>query len=141
MLQAKNENFKEKVLEKLKGQEFMKLMGFNLTEIIAGQTSGEMEIGKQIEQQDGFVHGGAVATIADIVAGFAAYTLVDVEERVVTAEIKVSYFRPAKGDRIYAIGKVIKPGSKFHFCEAEVWVQTGEKHSLVAKATTTMAVV
>ena len=141
MLQAKNENFKEKVLEKLKGQEFMKLMGFNLTEIIAGQTSGEMEIGKQIEQQDGFVHGGAVATIADIVAGFAAYTLVDVEERVVTAEIKVSYFRPAKGDRIYAIGKVIKPGSKFHFCEAEVCVQTGEKYSLVAKATTTMAVV
>lgn len=141
MLQTKNENFKERVLEKLKGQAFMKLMGFNLIEIEAGTTYGEMEIDPQIAQQDGYVHGGAVATIADIVSGFAAYTLVGEEERVVTAEIKVSYLRPAIGDKIYARGTVLKPGSKFHFCESEVWVKKGEKESLVAKATTTMAIV
>ena len=141
MLQAKNEKFKERVIEKLKGQEFMKLMGFNLTDILAGETSGQMPIAKEIQQQDGYVHGGAVATIADIVAGFAAYTLVDEKERIVTAEIKVSYFRPAKGDRIYATGKVIKPGTRFHFCESEVWVQSGSDHLLVAKASTTMAIV
>ena len=141
MLQPKNEKFKERVLEKLKGQEFMKLMGFELTKIEAGRTEGIMPIVKHLEQQDGHVHGGATAVLADIVAGFAAYTLVKEEERVVTAEIKVSYYRPGVGEEIFAKGWVNKAGSKFHFCESEVWVKKGENEKLIAKATTTMAVV
>ena len=93
------------------------------------------------QQQTGLVHGGVTATVADIVAGFAAYTVVPEDHHVVTGEIKISYFAKGKGDRLHAIGKVIKQGRKLNFCEAEVWCLDGEKRTLIAKATTTMATI
>jgi acyl-coenzyme A thioesterase PaaI-like protein len=36
---------------------------------------------------------------------------------------------------------VIKPGRKVNFCEAEVWSVKGDERHLIAKATTTMAVI
>ena len=141
MFKVKNPKYKERVLEKLEGQHFMRHIGFELTQIEAGKTEGWMPFRKHLEQQDAFVHGGAIATAADIVAGFAAYTLVAENEYVVTAEIKVSYFRPAVCEKLMAKGYVIKPGNHFHFCESEVWAYSEEKEFMVAKATTTMAVI
>lgn len=119
----------------------MKLVGFDLNVIEAGTTEGWLTLKQEHQQQTGLVHGGVTATVADIVAGFAAYTVVPEDHHVVTGEIKISYFAKGKGDRLHAIGKVIKQGRKLNFCEAEVWCLDGEKRTLIAKATTTMATI
>jgi acyl-coenzyme A thioesterase PaaI-like protein len=36
---------------------------------------------------------------------------------------------------------VIKRGRKLNFCEAEIWAVDGSNRNLIAKATTTMAVI
>jgi len=141
MLKAKNPKFKERVLEKLKGQAFMRLMGMQIDSIEEGVVRGSVAFTDDLQQQDGIMHGGALATAADIVAGFAAYTLVEETERVVTAEIKISYLRAAKGAKIEAIGKVLKAGSRFSFVESELYAVDGDKRTLVVKANTTMAVI
>lgn len=117
----------------------MKLVGFELTVIEEGRTEGWLNLEQQHQQQTGLVHGGVTATLADIVAGFAAYTTVPEDQHVVTGEIKISYFSPGKGDRLQAIGWVVKQGRKMNFCEAEVWSWKGDEKRLIAKATTTMA--
>ncbi|MEJ7661404.1 MAG: PaaI family thioesterase [Hymenobacter sp.] len=38
-----------------------------------------------------------------------------------TPDLKVSYLNPGVGQRIKAIGWVLKAGRQLHFCEAEVW--------------------
>lgn len=119
----------------------MHLVGFDLSTIEAGRTAGELPLSEQHRQQFGYVHGGVIATLCDVVAGFAAYSLVPPGRGVVTAELKVSYFRPGRGERLRAVGWVVKPGRQVHFCEAEVWALDGEQEVLIAKATTTMAVV
>lgn len=119
----------------------MKLVGFELQVIEAGRTEGWLELRRDHQQQTGLVHGGVTATIADIVAGFAAYTTVPEDHHVVTGEIKISYFSPGRGDKLQAIGYVVKQGRKLNFCEAEVWCYNGEEKTLIAKATTTMATI
>ena len=93
------------------------------------------------QQQNGYLHGGVTGTIADIVMGFAAYTLVAQDEQVFTVESKVNYFRPGIGKRVIAKGWVEKAGSRFHFCESEIMTEdeNGDK-VLIAKSNATMAV-
>ena len=125
-----------RIREKLKGQRFMHLIGADLTRIAPGRVEAELALGQQHQQQRGFAHGGLVATMADLVAGFAAITLVPEGVGVVTSDLKVSYLNPGVGQRIRAIGWVLKAGRRLHFCEAEVWCD----EVLIAKASATMAV-
>ncbi len=119
-----NLDFKQRIEKHLLKQEFMHHIGFNLDLIEAGKVEGRMNLKEIHLQQAGLVHGGVIATVADIVAGFSAYSLVGVHEKVVTGEIKVSYLRPAKGEVLWAKGWVLKQGRKINFCEAEVYVLT-----------------
>ncbi len=122
---------------KLVRQHFMHLVGADLTAIAPGRVEAELALGQQHQQQRGFAHGGLVATMADLVAGFAAVTLVPEAFGVVTAELKISYLHPGVGQRLRAVGWVLKAGRRLHFCEAEVWCDG----LLIAKASATMAVV
>lgn len=142
MIKTFNPDFEQDIREKLERQEFMKLMGFNVTKIDIGRIEGELTLEQKHKQHKGFAHGGVIATLADIVAGFAAVSLVPKGHHVVTAEIKVSYFHPGVGDKLYAKGYVVKQGRKLNFCEAEVYVQKGNTEPLlIAKASTSMATI
>lgn len=139
--QTKNPDFKQTILAHLERQEFMRHIHCRLTTIEVGYVVAEIDIEKIHEQQIGLVHGGLIATIADIAAGFAGFTLVAPEEHTMTAEIKISYFTPAVGGILRAVGTVVRAGNRIHFCEAEVWNIRNNEEKLVAKATTTMSIV
>lgn len=142
MLTTKNPLFRESILHHLKRQEFMKHIHCTLTTIEIGYVVAEIELDTIHQQQIGLVHGGVTATIADVAAGFAGFTLVGPDEHTVTAEIKISYFAKGLGKKLKAIGRVVKPGTNLHFCEAEVFtIDENGKEKLIAKATTTMAVI
>lgn len=142
MIQTYNPDYEADIREKLKRQEFMQLMGFNVTKIEVGRIEGELVLEQKHLQHKGFAHGGVIATLADIVAGFAAVSLVPKGHHVVTAEIKVSYFHPGLGDKLLAKGYVLKQGRKINFCEAEVYAVKGDTQPLlIAKASTSMATI
>jgi uncharacterized protein (TIGR00369 family) len=137
-----NPNFRETILKHLERQEFMKLVGCRLVTIEPGYVVAEISLEHHHQQQIGLVHGGVTATIADVAAGFAGFTLVGPTQHTVTAELKVSYFAKGKGKLLRAIGRVVKPGKMLHFCEADVFViDEAGNDTLIARATTTMAVI
>jgi len=141
MVKVFNPDFKSRIEKFLERQHFMKLVGFDLNVIEAGRTEGWLDLTQDHQQQTGLVHGGVTATLADIVAGFAAVTVVAEDQHVVTGEIKISYFTPGKGQKLHAKGWVVKQGRKMSFCEAEVWSVDGEERTLIAKASTTMVTI
>lgn len=142
MIKTYNPDFASDIRLKLERQEFMKLMGFEVTKIEAGRIEGELKLEQKHRQHKDFTHGGVIATLADIVAGFAAVSLVPKDHHVVTAEIKVSYFHPGIGDKLLAKGYVLKQGRKINFCEAEVYAVNGEEAPLlIAKASASMATI
>lgn len=141
-LRTKNPAFRETILRHLERQEFMKHIGCRLTVIEPGYVEAVIELDIMHQQQIGLVHGGVTATIADVAAGFAGFTLVGPDEHTVTAEIKVSYFAKGLGRRLRAVGRVVKPGRSIHFCEADVFCEDDSgTETLIARATTTMAVI
>jgi len=139
MFISKNPDFVATIHEKLKGQHFMNHIGFRITRIEAGEVEGEIELTNFLKQQNGFLHGGATATLCDLVAGFAAFTLVEKGSTVVTVELKISYLNPGTASKIYARGWVLKTGNTLSFCEAEVWSEENGNKIDIAKASTTMA--
>ena len=60
---------------------------------------------------------------------------------IMTAELKTSLLRPARGERLVCEARVLKPGRRIAFTEAEVWCESGAERTLVAKCSATMAVV
>ncbi|TGE28024.1 PaaI family thioesterase [Hymenobacter metallicola] len=131
------ETLEVRIRRKLERQHFMHLIGADLTSVEPGRVVFELTLEQRHLQNLGFAHGGLVATMADLAAGFAAVTLVPDGTGVVTAELKTTYLRPGTGRTLRAVGWVLKPGRRLHFCEAEVWCD----EVLVAKASATMAVV
>lgn len=137
----RNPDFKQTILGHLERQEFMKHIGCTLTVIEPGYVEAEIDLATFHQQQIGLVHGGVTATIADVAAGFAGFTLVGPHQHTVTAEIKISYFAKGRGSRLRAVGRVVKAGRAMHFCEADVYCMTESGEVLIARATTTMAVI
>ncbi len=141
MLKEYNPDFKATIKQGYAKQSFLALIGFELTEIELGHIEGRLVIEKKHQQQYGNLHGGLIATLADTVAGYAAFTAVPSGHGVVTGELKVSYFEPGYGEAVLAIGKVVRQGRKINFCEAELWAERGTDRVLIAKASATMITV
>lgn len=76
-------------------------------------------------------HGGYIFGLADTAAGIAAMTN---GGNVVTVDSNISYFKPAKGDRIIAKANALKVGKTISVFEVEI---LDEKDDMVARATMT----
>lgn len=106
-----------------------------------GGVISALDVQPRFRQSDGFVHAGVQATLADHTMGMAAYLAAASGFHVLTAELKTSLLRAARGDRLRCRARVIKAGRQLTFAEAEVWCLAGGKEALVCKASATFAVV
>jgi uncharacterized protein (TIGR00369 family) len=77
--------------------------------------------------------------MADQTMGAAAQTLAPDGRWVLTAELKTSHLRAAKGERLICEARVLKGGRNLSFTEAEVYAVAGGERALVVKASATMA--
>jgi uncharacterized protein (TIGR00369 family) len=120
---------------------FISDLGIELESVGDGECVTTLELEDRHLQQDGFVHAGIHATIADHTAGVAAATLLRECKRVLSVEFKINLLRAAKGERLICRAEVLKPGRMFSIVESEVsCVDDGEEH-LVSKLTATIAFV
>lgn len=120
---------------------FMRDLGVEPTAMSPGRISTEMLIAERHLQHTGQVHAGVMATLADHSMGAAAQTLAPDGHWILTAELKTSVMRPARGKRLVCDAVVLKAGRRISFTEAEVWSEAEDgQRTLVMKASATMAV-
>jgi len=105
-------------------QAIMETLGASLVRVAPGEVEIALSIGPGVLQQHGFVHAGAVATIADSAAGFAGLTTMPEGAGVLTAEFKINLLAPAAGERLVAVGRVVKAGRTLTIAQAEVFAET-----------------
>jgi uncharacterized protein (TIGR00369 family) len=103
-----------------------------------GYFEASVAIQEHHRQQDGFIHAGVMATMADHTAGYAAFTTVKEEFQILTIEFKINFLRPAFGKRLVCRSGVIREGSQLIISESEVFDQREGKETLVAKALVTL---
>ncbi len=83
-------------LEKDFSSGFIEFCGFKVLSIEYGKFASILQVQKVHIQQDGFIHAGVIASMADHTAGYAAFTTVAAEMRILTIEFKINFFKPAK---------------------------------------------
>ena len=122
-------------------QGFIAYCGFEAVDMRPGSLESKVVIRPEHRQQDGFIHAGVMTAMADHTAGYAAFTLIPEDQRILTIEFKINFLRPAIGDAMICRARVIKPGRKILVCESEVYDQRPKGEALAAKAQLTMAAV
>ena len=119
-------------------QSMMETLGAHLTELGEGHARIEAPILPGSQQQHGAAHAALTFAIGDSAAGYAALTLFGIEAEVLTVEMKINLLRPAVGDRLEAIGTVIKPGRRLTIVQAEVFAEAEGARRQVALLQGTM---
>lgn len=116
---------------------FPSYCGFEVVRIQFGEMDTKLNIRPEHLQQDGFVHAGVLATLADHTAGYASFSTVSENHRILTIEFKMNYFKPCTGDIVVCKAKVINNGKKIKVAESEVFSWHTGVEKLVAKGTFT----
>jgi uncharacterized protein (TIGR00369 family) len=119
-------------------QKAMALIGATLTEIGEGTATIELSVRSDLTQQHGFVHAGIVTMIVDTACRYAACSTMPPDAAVLTVEFKVNFISPAKGERLIARGRVLKPGRTLPVCQGDVFAVNYGREKLVATMLATM---
>jgi len=105
----------------------MKLFGARITRLERGLVEISARNRPDLEQQDGYVHAGALVALADSAGGYAALTLLPSGSRVLSVEVKLNFLRPAIGTVIRGRARVKKMGRTIAVCEIEALMKQDRK--------------
>ncbi len=119
-------------------QGFMRHMGVRLFSIGHGTTELRLRRRPELLQQHGYFHGGAIATIADVAGGYAAYSLMGDDDSVLTVEFKLNLIAPGDGTELRARGHVIRSGRTLTVVRADVFAVKGGHEVMCATALQTL---
>jgi acyl-CoA thioesterase len=113
---------------------YAKLLGLELGEVAPGAVVIHLQIRDQLLQNQGVIHGGAIASLIDTAAAFAVLTQIATNERVSTTDLTIHYLRPAGSGRLTASARTVRHGRRLFVLSVEV---TNDQQILLATAVTT----
>ncbi|HEX5132515.1 MAG TPA: PaaI family thioesterase [Candidatus Krumholzibacteria bacterium] len=129
-----NPDFRDVVRESFSRQLFMGTLGARLVHVEPGDVRIAMPHAAAFTQQNGFIHAGAVSSIADSANGYAALSLCPPGYDVLAVEFKINLLSPASTPWLLACGSVLRPGRTLTTCYGEVWGIAEASHHVPAGA-------
>jgi uncharacterized protein (TIGR00369 family) len=135
-----NPAFEQVVRESFARQSLMATFGARIAHLAAGEVDLSLPFARGLCQQNGYLHAGAIASVADSANGYAAYSLAAPETDVLAVEFKINLLAPAKGSSFLACGRVLRPGRTLTVCHAEVFAIEDSARSLIAIMLSTLIV-
>src|SRR5580765_8086096 len=113
---------------------YAKFLGLELGEIHNGDVTIHLDVRDELRQNQGVVHGGAVASLIDTASAFAVVTQLEPNERVTTTDLTIHYLRPVTAGRLSATARTVRAGRRLFVLSVEV---VNDQQKLVATAVTT----
>ena len=113
---------------------YAKFLGLELGEMKPGEANLHLEVRDELRQNQGVVHGGAVASLIDTASAFAVVTQLEPNERVTTTDLTIHYLRPVTAGRLTATARTVRAGRRLFVLSVEV---IDDQQKLVATAVTT----
>jgi uncharacterized protein (TIGR00369 family) len=129
----------ERIRDSFDRQGFMRTLGAVLESVEPGTVTITCGFDETLTQQHGLFHGGVVASLVDVACGYAALSVMPADREVLTVEFKVHFLKPAKTDRVIAVGQVVQAGRTLTVCEGSVFDATRTR--ILARMTGTMMAV
>lgn len=129
-----NPDFAAVVRASFARQALMTTLGARLVRVAPGDVRIAMPHDPAFTQQNGFLHAGAVSSIADSANGYAAFSLCPPGYDVLAVEFKINLLSPASTPWLLACGRVLRPGRTLTTCFCDVWGVPGEAADVPAGA-------
>jgi uncharacterized protein (TIGR00369 family) len=126
----------ERIHHSFSRQGFMKTLGAEIESVEPGKVTLTCPFAEGLTQQHGLLHGGVLASLADVACGYAALSMMPSEREVLTVEFKINFLKPAKAGRLVVVGQVLQSGRTLTVCEATVFDETRTR--AIARMTATM---
>lgn len=136
--EPKNKDFRKKVQASFDRQKFMRLIGAELVEVNPGYCEIKVPFDEKLTQQHGFFHAGVISTLADNTAGYAAFSLMEIDSSILTVEFKLNLLAPGKGDSLIGKAEVIKNGKTLTICRSEIYAIRDGNVTLCAAGQSTL---
>ena len=131
--------FEQRVRDSFSRLALMTTIGARLLRVAPGEVEIDMPVRDDLTQQHGYVAAAVVTAIVDTACGYAAMTLMPADASVLTIEYKVNFLAPARGERLRAHGRVVKPGRTVTVCSGDVYALSAGTETPVATMLGTMA--
>ncbi|MCL5265893.1 MAG: PaaI family thioesterase [Chloroflexi bacterium] len=117
---------------------YYRLLGMETIHLREGHSRVKMVAQEKHYHPGRVVHGGVITSLMDAAGALASISVLDPQDELTTAEIKVNFLSPARaGDVIIAEGRVVQKGRTLVLSEMEARTEDGR---LVGKALTTCVV-
>jgi uncharacterized protein (TIGR00369 family) len=136
----KDPAYEARVRASFSRQSHMATLGAELVFIAPGEVHLAFPFDSRFCQQNGFMHAGAIASVADSANGYAAYTLAPADTDVLAVEFKINLLAPARGEGFVACGRVVRPGRTLTVCQADVFTTGSAERTLIATMLSTIIV-
>lgn len=141
IFQPQSQDFETRVRQSFARQKLMETIGATLARVEPGAVDVELSFREDLTQQHGYLHAGIVTSIVDTACGYAALSLMADDADVLSVEYKINLLSPARGERIIARGRVVRPGRSLTVCTGEVFAVSGGEEKMVANMLATMMTV
>jgi uncharacterized protein (TIGR00369 family) len=119
-------------------QGFIADLGIEAVHYERGRLESRLSVLPRHRQQDGYIHAGVLAAMADHTAGYAAFSLVPEDFRILTIEFKINFFQPAYGPALVCRSRILREGGQVLVGESEVYDLRPAGEALAAKALVTL---
>ncbi len=117
---------------------FIADVGYEAVNFERGRLESRLKILDRHRQQDNYIHAGVIAAMADHTAGYAAFSLVPEDHRILTIEFKINFLNPAFGNALVCRSRILREGGQILVGESEVFDQRRDEEAFVAKAIVTL---
>ncbi|PXX71621.1 uncharacterized protein (TIGR00369 family) [Nocardia tenerifensis] len=129
----------QRLRESIGRQTLLTTMGITVADLGPGRVTLQLPFRADLCQQNGFVHAGAITTLADSACGYAAMSMQPPDRDILTVEFKVNLMSPAVGAFFRATATVVRAGRTLTICTAEVVSDKDESRPIALMQATLMA--
>ncbi|WP_233008419.1 PaaI family thioesterase [Rheinheimera faecalis] len=100
---------------------------FNILQVAAGEASLMLHTDPKLHgNQQGTVHGGLLAELADAAIGTAHSTLMQPNETFTSIDLRIQFFRPVWQDKLTAVAKPVQSGKTVTHYECMIYKDDGK---------------
>lgn len=115
----------KRIRQALENVPFARLLGIEVETLERGSAILSLPLREELLQNNGVVHGGAIASLIDTATAFAILTVLEKRERITTVDLTISYLRPLVSGRARVHAKVLRAGRRLIAVSADVSTEAG----------------
>ena len=139
-MEPRNPEYVQQVTDIFRQAAFVMDVGYELVRVEPGRVETRLVVKPRHLQQNGVIHMGVQATMADHTGGSAAGSLISAEQLVLTTGFTMNLLQAAVGEELRCRAQVLRAGRTLSVVESEVFAVAQGEETLVSKATVTLAV-